>query len=128
MNYPIIITGDEFPAITQPGIQIRINAEPWTAKHLGKTFRTVDAEWFFRETWRPIPRNSKQAIDIAALIDAGKIQDEAPVGDHMTAFSAHINAGGNLRDWLDAEAKRIDAQNVAAFEVQMQQASGKLFL
>jgi len=93
MNYPIIITGDEFPAITQPGIQIRINAEPWTAKHLGKTFRTVDAEWFFRETWRPIPRNSKQAIDIAALIDA-----------------------------------RIDAQNLAEFERQMQQASGKLFL
>jgi hypothetical protein len=27
-----------------------------------------------------------------------------------------------------AEARRIDAENVAAFEVQMQQASGRLFL
>ena len=94
MNYPVIITGTEFPAITQPTVKIRINAEPWTAKHLGQTFRTVDAEWFFCEMWRPIPRNSKQAIDIAALIDTGKIEDAA---------------------------------NVAEFERQMQQASGKLF-
>ena len=76
MTYPITIKGKDFPAIAQAGVELRIWNAPFDTGNLGKKFRTVDAEWCIPGAigWLDVPFNSKQAIDIAALIDGGEIR------------------------------------------------------